>query len=146
MAVTKLTPDGKFLKNVAGDAVYLRGVALGDLTWRTTFQGTVGNRLDGVYALCPNLTCVRVAISCYPDGVDKFNAPGDFDAAVDLVKTWCEANDVYFFTNFHGGNWSDAYMQALYAEFVTSADTSRLEAWHDHFVERCSTSRGPRSA
>jgi hypothetical protein len=133
VSITRLHTEGKDLTNDAGQIVYLRGAAVADLSWRTSFQGDITARIENLVALTEGkITAIRCAITwlpTYPVPRDVFDTPEVFDAAVDELMRACVANDLYFWTNFHGTD-----DPARIRELV--ADPRRLIDFHVHFVDR----------
>jgi hypothetical protein len=129
--VTPLHTAGKLLKNAQNETVYLRGVALGDLSWRTTFQGNVETRIRRLLELTNGkVTAIRVAISHNPHTYGfVLDDPDVFNPAVDELVRVCVKYGLYLFTNFHGTS-----IPELISEFKT--DPTRFIDWHLHFIER----------
>lgn len=129
--VTPLHTAGKLLMNASNETVYLRGVAIGDLSWRLTFQGNLETRIQRLLDLTEGrVTAIRCAISPQPNTYGlALNTPDVFDPAVDELVRICVKYDLYVYTNFHGTSDPE-----LISEFKT--DPTRFIDWHLHFIER----------
>jgi hypothetical protein len=131
LALTWLHTDGKYIKNEYGTTVFLRGVALGDLSWRIDFQGGITYRINQLVKLTAGkVTVIRVAISHAPSTYGwALDTPEVFDPAMDELMSVAVANNIYVWTNFHG-----TYDPDLVNEF--KRNPTRLINWHLHFINR----------
>ena len=132
--VTWLHTDGTSIKNENNETVFLRGVALGDLSWQTYWAGNITSRINQLmYLTNGKLNVIRAAITYYPSSGNVIgnvlDHPEVFDSAMDELMSVAEANGIYVWTNFHGTD-----DPALLSEFKT--DPTRLINWHLHFINR----------
>ena len=117
--------EGRYIKDASGQNVFLRGAAIGDLSWRTSFQGDISQRLDQLSALTdgkanivrctltPNPQTTKPSDPFYPwtaTLVDVENNiwetethPEVYMEEVDELLTHAERNNIRVIVEFHGG-------------------------------------------